>query len=433
MKRALLFVFIVFVALFSLTVARSQNAPEDLIPDVAAELNLWRLELGLGPLVYNPTLEAMAAYQADYLMSLADMPIGGDMHTDGLGQNARQRSQREPFAWPTYGHPELISVTEIAGVGSVRSSVAFWRSSNIHTRSVINPAYREIGVAVRDMNNRNGDRLIIVVMGGRPGVLPALPDPEVGDLYLTTEAAEWTGAWIGAPVRYRFLDEARQPISDWLDWAVIVPMPEEAGELFYVQYEDAAGEQAETEVRIPVVWSQFDLERADEVAAASTATGGSTPTVGGMIFATNTPLGTPAPTLTPSATPTRAASPTPTPVPAGVLLLYTSRLFTLIPTGNVDISDLSFRGGSLTFNVSLWADVSQGINLSALPAANCLQIWQRDAGDFLAPPACSYVRSVVFLAQDRLFWTSGSFDVLNNEQVVQTCETRAGQCAVTLP
>ena len=93
MKRVTLSgaLLIVLLLVVSFSPVHSQEV-EDLIPQLAVELNLWRLELGLGPLVYNPTLEAMAASQADYLMSLEDMPLGGDMHIDAEGADARARS-----------------------------------------------------------------------------------------------------------------------------------------------------------------------------------------------------------------------------------------------------------------------------------------------------------------------------------------------------
>jgi hypothetical protein len=428
-KAALLLSMLMLSLLFSLPFARSQET-QDLIPDLAAELNLWRLELGLGPLVYDPTLESMAISQADYLMSLADMPLGGDMHTDAQGGDARARSQRDPFNWPTYGHPEFISLTEIAGVGSIRSALQFWHGSPLHERSVTNPNYREVGIAVRDMGNLNGDALFIVVLGGRPDVLTALADPEANSLYLTTETNAWTGDWIGTVTEYRFLDSDHQPVGDWLEWELIVPLPTDMGEEFYVEYRDADEHSVEAPVIIPARWSSFDTgepEEDAEVAADSTRPAG-----GGLVFATNTPFG--APTSQPSATPTLPLpTSTPEPEPSNVLLLYNARLFTLVPLGDfVDVSEMTFRNGSLDFEVADWEAVGDDINLSALPANNCLQIWQRDAGEFTAPAQCGYVRSVIFMAQNNIFWSQGSFEVLVNDEPVATCQADDGQCSVAL-
>ncbi len=97
-KAALLLSLLMLSLLFSLPLARSQDT-QALIPDIAAELNLWRLELGLGPLVYNPTLEAMATAQADYLMTLGELPEEGDIHMDSAGRYARERSQLDPLMY----------------------------------------------------------------------------------------------------------------------------------------------------------------------------------------------------------------------------------------------------------------------------------------------------------------------------------------------
>jgi hypothetical protein len=376
-KAALLLSLLMLSLLFSLPLARSQDTQE-LIPEIAAELNLWRLELGLGPLVYNPTLEAMATAQADYLMTLDDLPEEGDIHMDSAGRYARERSQLDPINWPTYGHPEFISLTEIAAVGSIRSAIQFWHESDIHNRSVINPNYREIGIAARSMDNINGDTLFIIELAGRPDVLTALADPEADSLYLTTETNTWTGDWIGAVTDYRFLDSDHQPVTDWTAWELIIPLPTDMGDEFYVEYRDADEHQTEAAVTIPARWSSFDTAEPEEVVEAE-----STRPSGGLIFATNTPIGAPTTQPTPTATFILPTS-TPQPPPSNVLLVYTSHLFTLIPIGEfVDISDMSFRAGNLSFEASDWESVGDDINLSALPLSNCLQIWQlRPQRDF---------------------------------------------------
>lgn len=58
--------------------AQDISNPNDLIPELIGEINLWRLSLGLEPLVYNQTLEQMAISQVDFLLSLPSMP--NDIH-----------------------------------------------------------------------------------------------------------------------------------------------------------------------------------------------------------------------------------------------------------------------------------------------------------------------------------------------------------------
>ena len=67
-----------FVCFLMMTSLQAQQLPEFQIPELARRLNVWRTSMGLGPLVYNPTLERMAAVQADYLISLPNIP--SDIH-----------------------------------------------------------------------------------------------------------------------------------------------------------------------------------------------------------------------------------------------------------------------------------------------------------------------------------------------------------------
>jgi Cysteine-rich secretory protein family len=421
MKRILFccLTLLLLLSLFSLTIVHSQEV-ELLIPDLAAELNLWRLELGLGPLVHNLTLEAMANAQAEYVAGLADIPSGGDIHIDAQGQDARQRSQRAPYNWPTYGNPQRISLTEIAAVGNLDSALAFWRGSDLHNRSVTNVAYREIGIAVRQLENVSRDVLFIVVLGGRPNVLTALADPEVGNLYLTTEANTWTGDWFSTATSYRLLDAERQPIWDWDEWQVIVDLPEDTGGTFFVEYEDSTGRRAETEVSRSARWT--NLLEPEQVVQNDPRPTSTRSSGGGLIFVTNTPSGF-------RATPTATA-----PADNSVTLLYAAGVFTLIPNGEfTDITGLFFRNETVVFDVRRWEEVVIDINIGALPSANCLQVWQQDAGEFEPPAQCEFVRAIVFRLPSEIFWAAGEFEVLKDDEVLTTCLSSAGQCDVTLP
>ncbi len=426
MKRAALSaaLLLVILLMISLTPVHSQEV-EELIPELASELNLWRLELGLGPLVYNQTLEAMANSQIEYLLTLGDdIPAGGDIHIDAQGMDARARSQRAPFNWPTYGNPQRISLTEIAAVGNIQSALNFWHNSDLHNRSVTNVAYREVGIAVRQLENVSRDVLFIVVLGGRPNVLTALADPEVGSLYLTTEANTWQGDWFGTAVNYRILDLEYQPIWDWAEWQVIVDLPDNLPNEFIVEYEDAEGNRVETQVSLNPRWTQLidpiEVIRGGGVAAAATST--SARPGGGLIFVTNTPIGF---VVEPTATP----SP-----PSSIELIYDDGVFTLVPSSELtDLVGVSFRRGGVVFDTQRWEEVVIDINIGAVPANNCLQIWQQDAGEFEAPSQCEFVRAIVFRLPSEIFWTSGEFEVLKEGDVVATCQADAGQCEVTLP
>ncbi len=424
MRRAGIALFLFLTLCFAAITSGAQPPnPNTLIPQLAAELNLWRLSLGLTPLVYNPTLEAMAAAQADYLMSLSSIPAGGAIHTGRRGEDARARSQFAEFAWPTYGHPQRIAVTEIAAIGSIRSALGFWQTSDIHRRSATNPVYREVGIAARQ---RGSDVLFIVVLGAAPNVLPALSDPEVNEMYLTTERSDWLGDWIGAATRYRLLDADQQVLREWQDWQITVPLPENYRDThFYVEYEDAAGRRTVSQVSMRPVWSSAPpppVVMATNTPAGSTVAGG---TPASVPVANALPTSTPTPLPTPTAVPTNP--------PGSITLVYLPRVLTIIPNGAfTNLSGLSLRQGGVTFEAVRWERVESSINISALPGGHCLQIWERGR-QFAAPPQCTYVRSIVFQEPDALFWASGTFEVLHNGSVVATCDSSAGQCDVTLP
>ena len=59
---------------------RSRQQDSQAALEVLGLLNEWRLEEGLLPFKINPTLEAMALYQAQYVISLRETPNGAAMH-----------------------------------------------------------------------------------------------------------------------------------------------------------------------------------------------------------------------------------------------------------------------------------------------------------------------------------------------------------------
>lgn len=414
LKRLLppLFLLIAFTAFAPVVYGQ---APESYIPELAARLNLWRLSQGLGPLVYNPTLELMAADQVDYVLSLSNIPLGGDIHLGKRGEDVRQRSQFDAFKWPTYGRPEFIAVSEIAAIGSVDTAMEYWQHSEIHTRAATNPTYREVGIAAR---KHKSDVLFMVVIGGRPDILPALADIDTGELYLTSERSTWQGEWIGEVIRYRLLDSESQPIQDWQDWKLIVPLPDTLEtDTFMVEYEDGSDKRVKTEVSLRPVWSSIPVEQpAQAVVQASQAQTEN-------LFATNTPV------LLPTLAPT---SP-PTPQPGTVGLIYSKTAFTLIArSAQVNLNNVTFRNGGMQFSALDWESMNSDLNIGALSRNHCLQIWQQHAGDQTAPAECGYVRSVVFEPASNLFWAQGTFEVLLNSEVVATCEANTRQCEVDL-
>lgn len=430
--------------IFGLTSLNAQQSFATEIKELARQLNVWRLTQGLEPLVYNPTLERMAAVQADYLVSLPDLP--GDLHAGVQGENPRARSQFPEFAWPTYGHPQIMSVTEIAAIGSIRSALEFWRGSDIHNRSVTNPTYREVGIAARQYGS---DILFIVVLGGRPGVLPALVDIESQIMYLTTERAEWQGEWIGEAIEYRFLDSEEQTLTDWVEWQRDIELKGDIVDLIeqatYIQYRDAADVRTHYELNFSPVWSSLPepdvVQRPTLVPSATPLPPGVTPATStpthtpGGLFATNTivPTATLTPTIAPTRTPFPTFTPTMTPAPGTVMFIYNDNVFTLYNAGvdDVDLTGISFRRDDVGFIGSFWEEVTDILNLSALPAGQCLAIEPESGITYVYPPECTMIRSIVQEPNPRYFWL-GDFEVLIDDEVIATCDGEADNCMITL-
>jgi len=213
---------------------------DPLILEVIARLNEWRIGQGLWPVAPNDTLMQIAEAQARYILSLASIPDGGGIHLDAQGNGPRERAAA--LGWPSYSQPAQISVSEIAYIGAnANAAISFWQGSPIHRDTVINPAYREIGVAV--LPHPYG-HIYMVTFGGRPNVLPALIDPVAGMLYLSSERYKWSagGTWIHEVTQIQVLPSAESAPdpNGWIPFRVMMPIPEGVGTEFAVAYSDGS-------------------------------------------------------------------------------------------------------------------------------------------------------------------------------------------------
>ncbi len=439
MKRLILCI-VLLTAL--LGVNAQQTALGSEITELVRQMNLWRITQGLGPLTYNPTLERMAVYQADYILRLPSLPQ--DIHAGPDGEDPRARSQLSQFNWATYGHPELMSVTEIAAIGSVRTAIEFWQNSDIHNRSVTNPTYREIGVAAYEYGT---DILFVAVLGGQPNVLPVLLDVENKQLYLTTEKVEWTGDWVGDVTEYRYLDADKQPLSEWAEWERIIDISDEMlEEAIYIEFVDLNDHRTDFELIFNPIWSQLELiaglaqptetseardDENDTNADEETDEDGTS-----SVFATNTPVLTPTtvPSPIPTLTPFPTSTPTPTPLPKSLVFTYTDQLFVLYNNGSqaIDLSDSMFQRDDISFRSSFWEEVADNLNISALPSGHCLLVQPENDLTYVAPSECVSVRGIVQEPDPRYFWL-GDFEMLINGEVVATCVGELGLCEVVIP
>ncbi len=370
---------------------------------IHAQLNRWRLGLELGPLAYNDTLEEMALAQAEYVLSLPRWP--NNVHAGRNNEGPRIRARYSPYNWPTYGAGEQIIIGEITWQGTREDAISFWRSSDIHRSTVINPRYREIGVAALPAGRGH---LFVVVLGARPNVLPAMADPFTNTLFLTDEVFDRGigDAWIRHVTQVRLFDEAGRPISDeWLPWQSKLPIPENTGESLYVLYSDGDDEVVdfvsvlERDVPLP------EYSDAWQQAAAAVPT---------LVLPTPTP--------------------TPPPIPH-IRIVYDTRTLTLFNTAPslANVSSLEFVSGEAVFRVS---DFNSGFlrgSLRALPAWNCLNVAQLGARVSAPPLECRHTSTTTVLSH-QLFWSAGNFLVRRNDgTLVAECLQSEGICEFDLP
>jgi uncharacterized protein YkwD len=397
-----------------------QPPPYDTLAlDILAKLNAWRISIGLWPLRPNDVLNTMAMDQAQYVLSLPELPSGEGYHIDALGRNPRGRAL--DYGWPYYNSPAQIAVTEIAAVGPTPDyAIDFWMNSQIHHDSVVNPAYREVGIAVLPHEFGN---LYVVDLGARPDVLPALVDPDTGELYLSSEQYKWSsgGDWVHDVTEEQIVASADSPPNDnsWLSWQPTIPAP--AASHYAVVYSDGEQETVtDVDPGVDIAWLPDNLnatvvavaEAAVEVAQAGpTPAPSEEPTSGGEVGA-------------PSAT-----------GEADVALIYDNQSLGVLNVsgGALNLTGLAFSGGETRLPITRWDTEWLDVPLSAFPAGDCLQIWSYDQNDPGKPAGCHYVRSSIYVAPDELFWHNGDFQVLWQGDPLLTCAVGAGRCEISLP
>lgn len=379
--------------------------------EILGLLNEWRLSLGLTPFRLDETLEAMAIYQANYLVTLRTIPDGPDIHKGRGGEGVKERALFDQFNWPYYGRPEQMQIGEIAAVRTAAGAITFWKSSSPHRRTVTNPAYREIGIAAF---RRGAGYIYVAVLGARPSVLPALADTENGRLYLTNERSGYAAQqqpWMHTADRVRLFDAEGRPLNDdWIPWQETIDLPKDAGDTLYVLYTDGSAESL----------SEVDL------------------TIDVVVLPGYEPPPDPALALLPAAT----AAPTATPEPPRpeILLVYDGRSLSIINNARraLDLYGLEVAGSQARLPLTWWLNApgaDENFELFAFPPGDCVQAWSFTETNAPRKPAECRVRRAgrSQLTRGQFFWLEGSFDVLLDGNVVGTCEAEAKRCEVDLP
>jgi hypothetical protein len=415
--RYLLVIGLILSALGGMTPAAAQQDTDAALELIAA-LNAWRIDEGLWPLALNPTLERMAVAHATYLLTLPDLPEGGDIHLGPNNETPQDRA-RNDYDWPVYGRADRIIIGENAHVGhSADQAITYWKGSDVHRRAALNPAYREVGVAA--LPHPFG-HLYIAVFGGRPNVLPVQVDPAAGVMYLSNDSntGACSGDWLCDATQIRLLDADGAPLGDWQAWAATLPLP--AVDNFQVEFSDG---QRQVVTAVNTATNRVLLPGQVVVAAVQETPA---PTVEAP------PAATPEPTSTPTA---EAAPPAASGGGKTVMLIYDARTLALINESGqeLDLTGVTLVSGAGKLPVTAWDTQWLSKPLQAFPAGDCLQVWSWNEPDgFAQPRDCRYVRGIITIAPEGLFWGTNAFEVQANGFTLTRCQAGSGQCSFSLP
>ena len=367
--------------------------------ELVAQFNAWRMSEQRWPLRLNDTLVEMAQDQARYVASLPTIPYGVTIHLDAEGLEEKGRALR--YGWPHYRTEQQVAVGEVAAVArTAQDAINWWKGSEVHRNISLSDAFREVGAAVVPV--AGGGNLYIIVVGSRPGVLPALMDVETRQVYLTSERYRWaaTGDWMQAVTRVQLVSSEAGPsaLEGWLPWTLAITPPDGTVPPIFVALSDGL-----RELIVRVVEGRGGLWF-PSVAAAPTA----------PVPAGTAPSDTATPVPGVPSTPTRTPTPLPTPTPDArrdVLLLYdnTSLALLNVSGGRLDISRLVLRRGGQTFPVTRWQTEWLGAPLNAFPDRHCLHVWGFGYGDPGRPEDCISRSSVIYISPAERLWLEGEF------------------------
>ena len=434
--------------------AEASSSPAALGAQTLAQLNAWRVNYGYWPLKENAILDQIATDQATYvaskIQSVIDSGDESNYHKDAQGRMPIDRDGLAPYLWPNFGTPARITVGENAAVGgSVKFAINFWQNSSIHEKTALNGAYREIGLAVVPVKGLG--YLFITEFGARPGVLTTLLNPLTSTLYFSNESAAYTN-WEPADTQLRITDSSGNVIADTFPFDKTYKLPSVPTGPLKIQYLNH-----KTEV-------DYMLDPTSDIAVLPGVTlPGATPVVGSTaavpapttaaatspppssIIPTNTPLALAVATVQAAATSSIDSTITSTPVlltstpaplaaSADLTLNYTTTGLTIRNTSSRVLDLTGFVIGNTIQQVPIgrWTTVSD-FPVNAFQPGVCLQNQMIGA---IVPDAtgCKYVRAVVMLDKNHLYWTShGPFTVVRNGILLGTCDDKAAVCTIRMP
>ncbi|MEL7236681.1 MAG: CAP domain-containing protein, partial [Chloroflexota bacterium] len=239
MKRLQITALLVFmVALVPGSGVSAQNSIEEL--RLLTLINDYRLSENLAPLVLNDTLNSMAAVHANYLLTEPDInAINVDINAQG--DDIEQRARYDRFAWEGYHSTRQLSIDDASVEGqSELFALNWWLGSNLYADIIVDPTWREVGIATRAYNQDTGSNIYIAVFGSRPNGFTAVADAQRNRIYLSREQAEFAtqngpraGEFVDDVTEFRLLDLNGNALTDFEIWRPAINFDER---IAFVEY-----------------------------------------------------------------------------------------------------------------------------------------------------------------------------------------------------
>ncbi len=129
--------------------------------EVIAQTNQLRNSLGFPKLAESPTLDAAASQK---LQDMIDNQYFAHFSPNGIS----------PWHWIEVNKYDYAYAGENLAIGflSAPDTVSAWAQSLTHRANLLNPSYKEIGVAVAPAKIQNTEGILVVQLFGTPGPKP---------------------------------------------------------------------------------------------------------------------------------------------------------------------------------------------------------------------------------------------------------------------
>lgn len=361
------------VIIGGLAVATRVHAQGATAERLLALTNVAREQAGAEPLQFSDSLLTAARRHSN---DMAERDVLS--HTGADGSAFWQRAQLA-------GYPLAAGAENVLARGDTNPQAAFeqWFNSDGHRTNMLNPAYRDVGIAYAQAAS---GRYFFTMILGQSFETMAQNDP---------------------------------PTNTPVAVATITPMPTSipptnlpTATLLPTQTATLNPTVAPTDSLIATLIAPLPTETAEPTREAPAST------IVTQLLATNTPI----PTITP------------TPIP-DILLLYNAEGFSLMNVSGevVNLADLVFESANGALAASRWNTDFLSQPLSRFTNQDCLQAVPPQMGEPLAPPECRTRHGWIVARSQEVFWQDALFfTVRDGVQPIGVCPIESGRCEIRL-